>query len=147
MSSGARYIPARLAWLASRISPASPSSIREPPSFMINTTAPKPSLSPSFALPPDATPLDTKLSDLIGELAARSTDFTARWGKHNVLRHSQGQKTFHHPGVGTLELIYTDLTLLGDPTVSMTTYTAVPGSPTADSLALLGTWAQSQEEL
>ena len=35
----------------------------------------------------------------------------------------------------------------GIPTVSMTTYTAVPGSPTADSLALLGTWAQSQEEL
>ncbi|SJM71141.1 hypothetical protein [Corynebacterium glutamicum] len=44
-------------------------------------------------------------------------------------------------------MIYTDLALLGDPTVSMTTYTAVPGSPTADSLALLGTWAQSQEEL
>lgn len=92
-------------------------------------------------------PLDTKLSDLIGELAARSTDFTERWGKHNVLRHSQGQKTFHHPGVGRLELIYTDLALPGDPTVSITTYTAVPGSPTADSLALLGTWAQSQEEL
>jgi len=91
-------------------------------------------------------PLDTELSDLIGELAARSQDFTARWGKHNVHRHSQGRKTFHHPGVGTLELVYTDLALPGDPTVSMTTYTAAPGSPTADSLALLGAWARTQQE-
>lgn len=91
-------------------------------------------------------PLDTKLSDLIGELAARSQDFSARWGKHNVHRHIQGRKTFHHPGVGTLDLVYTDLALPGDPTVSMTTYTAAPDSPTADSLALLGAWARTQQE-
>ncbi|MFV0460617.1 MAG: helix-turn-helix transcriptional regulator [Actinomycetales bacterium] len=91
-------------------------------------------------------PLDTKLSDLIGELAARSQDFTARWGKHNVHRHSQGRKTFNHPGVGTLDLVYTDLALPGDPTVSMTTYTAAPDSPTADALALLGAWARTQQK-
>lgn len=91
-------------------------------------------------------PLDKELSGLIGELAARSTDFTARWGKHDVHRHSQGRKTFHHPGVGTLDLIYTDLALPGDPTVSITTYTADPDSPTADGLALLAAWAQAQED-
>ncbi|MCA1188496.1 helix-turn-helix transcriptional regulator [Saccharopolyspora sp. 6T] len=91
-------------------------------------------------------PLDTELSDLIGELAARSQDFSARWGKHNVHRHTQGRKTFHHPGVGTLDLVYTDLALPGDPTVSITAYTAAPDSPTADALALLGAWARTQQE-
>lgn len=91
-------------------------------------------------------PLDKKLSDLIGELAARSSDFAARWGKHNVQRHSQGRKTFHHPGVGTLDLIYTDLALPADPTVSITTYTAAPDSATADALALLGAWARTRQD-
>ncbi|UQN30903.1 helix-turn-helix transcriptional regulator [Brachybacterium kimchii] len=91
-------------------------------------------------------PLDTELSNLIGELAARSQDFSARWGKHNVHRHTQGRKTFHHPGVGTLELVYTDLALPGDPTISMTTYTAAPDSPSADALELLGAWARTQQE-
>lgn len=91
-------------------------------------------------------PLDATLSELIGELAACSQDFSQRWGKHNVLRHSQGHKTFHHPGVGTLHLIYTDLQLPGDPTVSITTYTADPDSASADGIALLSTWAQTQNE-
>ncbi|MBM7368398.1 helix-turn-helix transcriptional regulator [Gordonia hydrophobica] len=88
-------------------------------------------------------PLDEKLSDMIGELAARSDDFAARWGKYNVHRHSQGRKTFHHPGVGTLDLIYTDLALPGDPTVSITTYTSAPDSSTADALSLLGAWSRT----
>ncbi|MFC9978369.1 helix-turn-helix transcriptional regulator [Gordonia sp. NPDC127522] len=91
-------------------------------------------------------PLDTALSGLIGELATRSEDFTARWGKHNVHRHSHGRKTFHHPGVGALDLVYTDLVLPGDPTVSITTYTADPDSPTADGLALLVAWAQTHHD-
>lgn len=91
-------------------------------------------------------PHDTELSALIDGLAAGSTDFTARWGKHNVHRHSQGRKTFHHPGVGTLEVIYTDLTLPGDPTTSITTYTADPGSPTADAFALLADWARAEAD-
>lgn len=90
-------------------------------------------------------PLDRKLSALIGELATRSQDFTSRWGRHNVHRHSQGRKTFHHPGVGTLDLVYTDLALPGDPTVSITTYTAANDS-TADGIALLATWAQAQND-
>lgn len=90
-------------------------------------------------------PLDRKLSDLIGELSTRSTEFASRWGKHNVHRHSQGRKTFHHPGVGTLNLVYTDLALPGDPTVSITTYTAAD-DPTADGLALLATWARAQKD-
>ncbi|MEU0164332.1 helix-turn-helix transcriptional regulator [Streptomyces iakyrus] len=90
-------------------------------------------------------PLDRTTTDLIGELSARSADFTARWAKHAVRRHSRGHKVIHHPAVGTLDLEYTDFDLPGDPNVSIVTYTAAPGSPSADGLALLASWAQTRK--
>ncbi|MET9762601.1 helix-turn-helix transcriptional regulator [Streptomyces sp. NPDC006372] len=90
-------------------------------------------------------PLDRRTTDLIGELSARSTDFAARWAKHAVRRHSRGRKVIHHPAVGTLDLEYTDFDLPGDPDVSIVTYTAAPGSPSADGLVLLASWAQTRK--
>lgn len=90
-------------------------------------------------------PLDRRTTDLIGELSTRSADFTARWAKHAVRRHSRGRKVIHHPAVGTLELEYTDFDLPGDPDVSIVTYTAAPGSPSADGLLLLASWAQTRK--
>lgn len=91
-------------------------------------------------------PLDQKVTELIGELSTRSSDFSARWAKHNVRRHSRGRKIVHHPAVGTMDLAYDDFALPGDPLVSITTYTADPGTPGADGLTLLAAWAETQKE-
>ncbi|MFJ8054446.1 helix-turn-helix transcriptional regulator [Streptomyces luteogriseus] len=91
-------------------------------------------------------PLDKQLTGLIGELSTRSTDFRTRWAKHNVRRHSRGRKVVHHPAVGTMTLAYDDFALPGDPHVSITTYTADPGTPSADALTLLAAWAETQKQ-
>ncbi|MCI1748139.1 MAG: helix-turn-helix transcriptional regulator [Acidipropionibacterium sp.] len=82
-------------------------------------------------------PLDAGLTALIDELSARSRDFSTRWAKHNVRRHSRGRKVIDHPEVGRLDLEYNDFALPGDPDLSITTYTATPGSDSADGLCLL----------
>ncbi len=90
-------------------------------------------------------PLDQKVTELIGELSARSADFSARWAKHNVHRHLRGRKVINHPIVGRMDLAYDDFALPGDPQVSITTYTAHPGTPSADGLSLLAAWAATQK--
>ncbi|MEU6353950.1 helix-turn-helix transcriptional regulator [Streptomyces sp. NPDC047072] len=90
-------------------------------------------------------PLDRRVTELIGELSARSTDFAARWARHHVRRHSRGRKTVHHPVVGTMDLAYDDFALPGDPDVTLTTYTADPCTPSADALTLLAAWAPSRQ--
>lgn len=89
-------------------------------------------------------PLDQRTTALIGELSTRSADFVARWAKHNVRRHLLGHKTIQHPEVGRLDLTFNDFALPGDPELSITTYTAEPGSLSADGLTLLATWADTQ---
>lgn len=89
-------------------------------------------------------PLDQRTTQLIGELASCSADFSTRWAKHNVQRHSRGQKTINHPEVGLLDLEYRDLALPGDPSTVITTYTAAPGTSTSDGLTLLGTLVSTQ---
>lgn len=91
-------------------------------------------------------PRDGALADLVSELAARSGEFTRFWAKQNVHRHMRGRKVMDHPIVGRLDLEYNDLALPGDPDTVITTYTATPGSQSADGLALLGTWARSRKE-
>lgn len=91
-------------------------------------------------------PLNQKLTELIGELSTRSTDFRARWARHNVRRHSRGRKVVNHPVVGRMDLAYDDFALPGDPYVSITTWTADPGTPSADGLTLLATWADTQKQ-
>jgi transcriptional regulator with XRE-family HTH domain len=90
-------------------------------------------------------PLDRKTTELVGELSTRSADFAARWAKHDVMRHTRGRKLIHHPAVGPLDLEYNDFALPGDPEISITTYTATPGSPSADGLTLLATWIDTHE--
>ncbi|MBK3626307.1 helix-turn-helix domain-containing protein [Streptomyces sp. MBT49] len=90
-------------------------------------------------------PLDRQVTRLVGELSLRSPDFATRWARHDVRRHSRGRKVVHHPAVGTMDLAYDDFALPGDPHVSITTYTADPGTPGADGLALLASWAEARE--
>ncbi len=53
-------------------------------------------------------------------------------------------KSFLHPVVGPLELHYQTLELTEDPGLSLTIYPPVPGSPTADALRVLASWAATE---
>lgn len=86
-------------------------------------------------------PYDKKLSDLVGELSTRSDRFRTLWAAHNVRFHRTGTKRLHHPVVGDLELSYEAFELPADPGLVLQTYTAEPGSPSADALRVLASWA------
>jgi transcriptional regulator with XRE-family HTH domain len=92
-------------------------------------------------------PYDRRLSDLIGELSTRSTEFRVRWAAHNVKLHRTGVKRFRHPLVGELILDFEALELPGDPGQSMLVYTAEPASPTRERLDLLGSWTSTPRHL
>ncbi|TWH08979.1 transcriptional regulator with XRE-family HTH domain [Rhodococcus rhodochrous J45] len=91
-------------------------------------------------------PYDKSLTELVGELSTRSEDFRRLWASHDVRYHRSGTKIFHHPVVGTLELDYEALVLPADPGLQLNVYTAVPNSPSHDSLQLLASWAVTQEQ-
>lgn len=91
-------------------------------------------------------PYDKDLQDLVGELSTRSEAFRAKWGDHNVRRHATGVKHFHHPVVGTLDLLFEATELMADPGWSLLIYTAEPGTPTEDALRLLASWAATREQ-
>ena len=86
-------------------------------------------------------PYDRSLSDLIGELSTRSEAFRTRWAAHDVRLHRTGVKRLHHPVVGRLELSYESMDLPADPGLRINIYTAEPGTPSADGLALLASWS------
>jgi len=92
-------------------------------------------------------PYDRQLSDLIGELSTRSQEFRARWAAHHVRIHTTGIKRFHHPVVGDLELAFESFPLAADPSQSLLTYTAEPGSPSQDALRLLASWAGTNDDI
>jgi transcriptional regulator with XRE-family HTH domain len=91
------------------------------------------------------TPLDKKLTDLIGELVTRSDTFRHQWSRHDVRHHRAGVKRIRHPAVGDLEFSYEALDLPANPELFMFAYTAEPGSPTEERLKLLGSLAVTGE--
>ena len=92
-----------------------------------------------------ANPHDRALTDLIGELATKSEEFRVLWAAHNVRLHTKGVKRLNHPIVGELELHYDRLDLTADH-LMLFVYTAEPGTRSAESLALLASWAASEAE-
>ena len=89
-------------------------------------------------------PYDRELSNLIGERSTRSDAFRTLWGAHDVHVFAEGTKRFHHPAVGEMELVHESLDLPGEQGLSITVYSADPGTPAADALKLLASWAASQ---
>ncbi|MFC9156680.1 helix-turn-helix transcriptional regulator [Streptomyces bauhiniae] len=90
-------------------------------------------------------PHDKDLHDLVGELSTRSEDFRTRWGAHNVRHHGTGTKRFHHRAVGELTLAFEDLAMTAEPGLTVTVYSAEPGSPSEEGLRLLASWAVTEE--
>ncbi|MEU0600689.1 helix-turn-helix transcriptional regulator [Streptomyces sp. NPDC006393] len=91
-------------------------------------------------------PYDRELSNLIGELSTRSDAFRIMWGAHDVHAFAEGTKRFHHPVVGEMELVHESLDLPGDGALSITVYSADPGTPAADALQLLASWAATHNQ-
>jgi transcriptional regulator with XRE-family HTH domain len=89
-------------------------------------------------------PHDRAMQDLVGELSTRSPLFRSLWGAHDVRTHGSGTKRFNHPVVGEVVLAYEELAITADPGQILMVYTAEPGSPSADRLKLLSSWAMSE---
>lgn len=87
-----------------------------------------------------ARPHDKRFQDLIGELSTLSDEFRTRWGRHDVRRNGSGIKDMNHPLVGPLHLYY-EAAQLSDGDLSLRIYSAPAGTASADSLAMLASWA------
>ena len=84
-------------------------------------------------------PLDKPLTDLIGELTARSDPFATKWAQHDVRIHRTATKRLHNSVVGDIQLTGDALELPGDD-LALIAYTATPGSTAEEKLALLASW-------
>jgi transcriptional regulator with XRE-family HTH domain len=89
-------------------------------------------------------PHDPDLIRLVGELSTQSELFRERWASRDVKFHRSGLKRLHHPVVGDLELNYESMDLPSEPGLVLNVYTAPAGSPSADALKLLASWAATQ---
>jgi hypothetical protein len=83
------------------------------------------------------------MTTLIGELSTLSPQFRTDWAARDVHEHRTGIKVYRHPEVGDLQLTYDVFDMPGEPGLSICTYTAEAGSPTADRLTVLASWATS----
>jgi transcriptional regulator with XRE-family HTH domain len=87
-------------------------------------------------------PQDPQLAELVGELSIRDVDFRLWWADHDVLAHTYGSKSYHHPVAGDLTLDYVALNPTGDPDLLLGLYTVEPGSPSEQGLRLLASWSE-----
>ena len=92
-------------------------------------------------------PHDEELITLVGELSTCSELFRQRWASQDVRFHRSGRKRLHHPVVGQLDLDFEAMEIPSEPGLQINVYTAPAGTPTADGLSLLASWAASQESL
>jgi len=90
-------------------------------------------------------PYDRGLSDLVGELSTRSEEFRTWWAAHNVRYHQTGTKRLRHPVVGELELEYEVMDVSADDGLTISVYSAEPGSRSAEGLDLLASWTATPE--
>ena len=88
-------------------------------------------------------PYNRELTDLVGEFATRSEEFRIGWAAHDVRLHQNGTKHFRHPVVGLLDVAFDSMPLPAseDQGLTMTCYTAEPGSPSDDAMKVLASWA------
>lgn len=82
-----------------------------------------------------------EVTALVARMEQESPDFARLWQDHRVTGLIATTKQINHPAVGRLELTYQTFDSRDAPGQQLTIATAAAGSPSADSLALLGTLA------
>lgn len=87
-------------------------------------------------------PYDRPLSDLVGELSARSDEFCVLWATHNVKSHWAGSQVTASPARGRLTLSYVALELPSGDGQRINVYAAEPGSKSEQALRLLSSWTR-----
>ncbi|WP_326830005.1 helix-turn-helix transcriptional regulator [Streptosporangium sp. NBC_01810] len=92
-------------------------------------------------------PHDPDLTELIGELATRSTEFRTRWADNDVRAARAGAKTFRHPIIGEITLPYEALRVDAVSNQIINVYTPQPGSPEADAIRLLASWNADDQRI
>jgi len=85
-------------------------------------------------------PDDPDLTELIGQLATRSTEFRMRWAANEVRAHRAGTKTYRHPIIGEVTFPYEDLRVDSARDQVLSVLIPRPGSPEADAIRLLASW-------
>ncbi len=80
-------------------------------------------------------PADSRLTGLIGDLAAGNARFAALWAEGTVGTHREDAKTVEHPAVGPVAVACDTLTD-GDTEQKIVIMTAAPGSPDETTLRL-----------
>jgi transcriptional regulator with XRE-family HTH domain len=81
-------------------------------------------------------PADPAVTGLVAELRDGSAEFGRLWERHDVHHMPVLTKTFRHPAVGEIT-VDCDSLALTDRDQHLVLYSAPPGSPSAESLALL----------
>jgi transcriptional regulator with XRE-family HTH domain len=82
-------------------------------------------------------PDDERLERLIADLRAASPRFDELWSHPAVARRAASRKSFEHPELGLIT-VDCDVLTVRDSDLRLVVYTAAPGSPDANALALLG---------
>ena len=90
-----------------------------------------------------AAPPSAGLERLVGELSVASSEFAHYWAVYELHEHTHGVKRFGNGIVGELRLNYQAMPLPEDRGTTVVVYSADPGSPSADKLQLLSSWALS----
>ncbi|MEU4513912.1 helix-turn-helix transcriptional regulator [Nonomuraea bangladeshensis] len=81
-------------------------------------------------------PADPVVTGLVDELREASPDFARLWERHDVQAAPTLTKTFRHPVIGEVT-VDCDALALTDRDQHLVVYSAPPGSPAAEALALL----------
>jgi transcriptional regulator with XRE-family HTH domain len=84
---------------------------------------------------------DPHLNDMVGELSYKSPEFRRMWARHEVASLGGGPRRLRHREVGDLVLTGEVFNVNSSPGQQLLILQAEPGSPSAHSLALLGSLA------
>ncbi|MEV6365658.1 helix-turn-helix transcriptional regulator [Micromonospora musae] len=88
-------------------------------------------------------PSDQRLTELVGTLSVKDTDFRTWWGSQQVTGAALRRKIYQHPLVGPLTLDSQQFDVSGKSDQHLVVFTAEPDSPSHEALKLLAQWANT----